>query len=157
MVIIQIQSITVLSKQNRCLFINYAGPASAPAVIIIPGGLTNITLQMTVPSYGEICVDNYNVTLSEGAGGRTLFREDVVMDATQEIYTFDFSGFDLCSQTLPDYTVSAVAITNGVEGTKAEIPMPLSVDKTSIIIMIVYSVLLYLLIRTYTDVLAEKV
>lgn len=108
---------------------------------------------MTVPSNGEICVDNYAVTLSEGAGGRTLFGEVVVTDATQKNYNFDFSGFDLCIQPLPDYTVTAVAITNGVEETKAsELSAPFSVDKTS---MILYSALLYLFTRTYADVMAE--
>ena len=96
-----------------------------------------------VPTYGEICVDNYTITLSEGADGRPLYEEIVVMDATEKIYTFTFSGFNLCREALAAYTVTAVALTDGAEGMMAQLSVPLDVDKTSITILFCIAIFTY--------------
>ena len=108
------------------------GPASAPGLTIIPGGLTSLIVHMTTPSTNAICVDNYTVTLAEqGVAEEPMRREKVVSDATQNLYRFEFPGIDLCREMLPSYTATAVAVTNGTEGSKAMIATSVNVDKTS--------------------------
>ena len=60
-------------------------------------------------------------------------REKVVTDATQNLYDFDseFRGIDLCRETLPSYTTTAVAVTNDTEGSKSTFSTSINVNKTS--------------------------
>ena len=114
-------------------FVSHPGPASAPTIVTIsPQGLTSLTVDMTVPNTGEICVDNYRATImEEGVGGMRLSREQVVTDATQNLYKFEFSELDLCGEMRPSYTATATAVTNGVEGATATFSTAVNVDTTS--------------------------
>jgi hypothetical protein len=115
-------------------FVVHPGPASAPTIIISPQGLTTLTVDMTVPNTGEICVDNYKITLTEdGIGGMRLSQDQVVTDATQRLYHFEFEDLviDLCRELQPSYTATATAVTNGIEEATATFSTPVNVDKTS--------------------------
>ena len=87
---------------------------------------------MTTPSTGAICVDSYIVTLTEQDITEASTRREVVTDATQSLYDFVFPGIDLCRETLPNYSATAVAISNGTEGSKVMMSTsPGNIDKTS--------------------------
>ena len=112
-------------------FLSHPGPASAPTIVTIsPQGLTTLTMDMTVPITGEICVDNYRATIME-EGGMRLSQEHVVTDATQNLYKFEFSELDLCGEMRPSYTATATAVTNGTEGATATFSTAINVDNTS--------------------------
>ena len=78
---------------------------------------------MTVPEYGRECVDMYRATAV--VGGVTLEQPVNVTDPNQMMYSFEFSGLDLCRDMLTSAT--AVGVTNGVEGTMAT---PVTTDPT---------------------------
>ena len=81
-----------------------------------PGSLSTLTVDMTAPVYGRECVDLYRATAV--VGGMTLPTIDQpVTDPNQAMYSFDFPGVDLCRDMLT--SVTAVAVTNGMEGTMA--------------------------------------
>ena len=92
-----------------------------------------MVVQMTIPFSNAICVDNYIVTLTElGVIRASMVKEEVVTDPTQNSYSFVFPGIDLCRETLPNYSATAVAISNGTEGSKAMMStLPGNIDKTS--------------------------
>ena len=67
----------------------------------------------------------------QGVVGEPMQREKIVTDATQNDYNFEFPGIDLCRETLPSYTATAVAITNDTEGSKAMLSTSIKVNRTS--------------------------
>lgn len=87
---------------------------------------------MTTPNTGYACVDSYIATLAEqGATEESIRIEKIVIDAMQKLYDFVFPGIDLCRESLPSYTATAVAVTNGTEGSKAMLsPTSINVNKT---------------------------
>ena len=91
-----------------------SGTTSAPAALsthVI--GLSGILVNVTIPLYGGICVDEYKVTLGGSQNPVTLHQ--TVTNASQNTYSFYFSA-DLCRQNLAGLNFTAVAITNGMEG-----------------------------------------
>ena len=88
------------------------------------GSLSALTVDMTAPVYGRECVDLYRATAV--VGGMILpTMEQSVTDPTQDMYSFVFPGVDLCRDML--ISVTAVAVTNGIEGTMAR---PFTTDVT---------------------------
>ena len=80
---------------------------------------TSVILRLTVPLNGTECVDAYKVTVIINEW--ILFNEMKVTNQTQNKYVFEFP-LDAC-----DYVsltnVTAVAVTGGIEGPIAELPV----------------------------------
>ena len=94
--------------------LSLSGTASAPTALSThPVGLSGILVNVTIPLYGGICIDEYKVTLGRYQNPLTLHQ--TVTNANQTMYSFYFS-VDLCRQNLTGVNFTVVAITNGVEG-----------------------------------------
>ena len=113
---------------------NCAGPASAPKVTVRPDGLSTLIIDVTSPVYGRECVDLYRATAA--VGGVTLpTKEQRVTDPTQDTYRIMFPRVDLCRDMLT--SVTAVAITGGMEGTMASPITTDVIDRSSELIILI--------------------
>lgn len=100
-----------------------SGVASAPAMIsVAPAGFTGIYVNVTIPSNGSICVDEYQTNISGIPTGMSSLTQ-VVTDITQTVYEFRFP-VDLCSDLLTGVRATALAVTDGVSGPSLTVEAP---------------------------------
>ena len=93
----------------------FIGPASAPALIsIIPTGFSGLSVNITVPDIGSVCVDEYQAIIDGGLTPNASLIQAVIETSVQS-YTFDFT-METCREVLMDAFVTVVAITNGMKG-----------------------------------------
>ena len=83
---------------------------------------------MTAPVYGRECVDSYRTTAVVGGNINGSIEEPVV-DPTQDIYTLVIPRVDLCRDIVT--SVTAVGVTDGMEGALATPVTVDNIDRTS--------------------------
>ena len=81
---------------------------------VSPAGFTGIYVDVTIPSEGSICVDEYRANISGIQVGQTSLSL-AVTDARQRVYRFRFAA-DLCQELMTGLFATAHAVSNGVNG-----------------------------------------
>lgn len=108
---------------------NTIGAASSPTIAVRRNSLSSLSIDMIAPVYGRECVDTYRATAVVGA--MTLEPvEQEVMDPTQLMYNLVFP-VDLCRYMLT--SVTAVGITDGMEGDPATLVTTDNIDRSSML------------------------
>ena len=104
--------VVILNLSNCSTFI---GPASAPTLVsITPTGFSGLSVNITIPDFDSVCVDEYQ-TIIDGGLTQSIRLSQAVIETRLQSYTFDFT-VETCRDVLIDTFVTVVAITNGLKG-----------------------------------------